>query len=72
MAEYWVYENWVHKRARLHRGECSYCNHGRGHQGSKSKQNGEWLGPFADRRTAFGLMERLRREDKGPCPTCAP
>jgi hypothetical protein len=27
---FYVYENWTHDRARLHRGECGYCNDGSG------------------------------------------
>lgn len=72
MTSFWVYENWVHKRARVHRAECSYCNNGHGHQGSRSKTNGEWHGPISDRAKAFDLMIRLRREDSGGCPTCSP
>ena len=26
---FYVYENWTHDRARVHKGECPYCNHGR-------------------------------------------
>jgi hypothetical protein len=29
MAEYYVYENWTHDRARIHKGDCGYCNDGR-------------------------------------------
>ena len=28
--EYWVYENWTVKKARIHEGPCPYCNHGQG------------------------------------------
>lgn len=72
MAKYYVYENWIHKRARVHLGDCSYCNHGRGHQGTKSREHGEWHGPFDERSVAFGFMHKLRREDSRGCPTCAP
>ncbi len=29
---FYVYENWTHNRARIHRGTCGYCNNGQGTQ----------------------------------------
>ena len=72
MKEYWVYENWTHKRARVHLAECSYCNHGRGMQASHSGRNDKWHGPFSDRALAFNLAETLRQEDTKGCASCAP
>jgi HTH-type transcriptional regulator/antitoxin HigA len=70
--EYWVYQNWTHDRARVHRGACSFCNHGRGIHGKSSDRNGEWTGPFADSAAAFAAMRRLGRTDSRACATCAP
>jgi len=72
MDEYWVYQNWTHNRARVHRGACSFCNHGRGVHGKTSDRNGEWTGPFTDRASAFAAMNRLHRTDSRACATCAP
>jgi hypothetical protein len=72
MDEYWVYQNWTHDRARVHRGVCSFCTHGRGVHGKTSDRNGEWTGPFSDRAAAFAAMNRLRRADSRACATCGP
>ena len=55
MPEYWVYENWTHKRTRVHLAECGHCNHGRGTQASHSGRNSKWHGPFSDRAMAFNV-----------------
>ncbi len=59
--DYWVYENWRadgHK-ARVHLGDCPFCNHGRGIHPLASDDNGRWHGPFATlgqaRQAASGL-----------------
>jgi HTH-type transcriptional regulator / antitoxin HigA len=72
MDEYWVYQNWTHDRARVHRAVCSFCNHGQGIHGKSSDRNGEWRGPFTDRDAAFAAMSRLHRADSRACTTCAP
>jgi HTH-type transcriptional regulator / antitoxin HigA len=72
MEEYWVYQNWTHDRARVHRAACSYCNHGRGVHGSALDRNGEWKGPFTDRAAAFAAMNRVGRTDSRACQRCAP
>lgn len=46
---FWVYENWRARghKAVLHRGQCLFCNDGRGLSGQgTSPDNGRWLGPF--------------------------
>jgi hypothetical protein len=72
MSNFWVYENWTHKRARVHRGDCSYCNDGHGTQPSDSGRNGKWHGPFSDRASAFATAERLKEADTKACYTCGP
>lgn len=44
----WVYENWVAEghKARIHRGDCPYCNNGHGIHPGAGNKNGRWLGPF--------------------------
>lgn len=67
---FYVYENWTHKRARLHRSDCSHCNDGRGTQASSGTANGRWLGPFETRQAAEQKLSRLPYADKGACAVC--
>jgi hypothetical protein len=71
MSRYFVYENWTHERARIHKSECGYCNDGRGTQAGSSNRNGKWHGPY-DREGAFNAAKRLDRGDTKSCPNCAP
>ena len=43
---FWVYENKISKRARIHLSTCRYCNDGQGVGGDKSNDDDEWHGPF--------------------------
>jgi len=46
--EFYVYENWTNTFAKVHRGDCPFCNDGRGFQGRGSRTpSGQWLGPFS-------------------------
>ena len=72
MSEYWVYENWTVKRARVHLAGCGNCNHGRGKQQTDSGRNGRWYGPFADRDAAFRRMEHTSQPDRRACGYCSP
>jgi hypothetical protein len=72
VAVYWVYENWTNKRVRIHRGACSYCNHGYGCQSEDSGRNGMWHGPFSDRAEAFDVAKKLDQLDTKPCAVCSP
>jgi hypothetical protein len=67
---WWVYENWTHRRARIHRGECGHCNHGHGAQVGASIKNGRWIGPFADRSKAAAAADRLKHRDTSTCAAC--
>lgn len=69
---YWVYENWLHNYASIHRGSCSYCNDGRGMHAGSSKDNGEWHGPFATADEAWARAERTGREEVKRCGHCSP
>jgi hypothetical protein len=71
MARHYVHENWTHDRARIHKGECGYCNDGRGTHAGSSPRNGKWHGPL-EREDAFRLATRLKRADTKACPICAP
>jgi hypothetical protein len=45
---YYTYENWHARgdRARVHVGECKFCNHGKGLSGGTDPARGKWHGPF--------------------------
>lgn len=68
---YWVYDNRVHKYARIHRADCSSCNEGAGMHADAADIAGEWLGPFADVHGAQLSAERTGRA-VSRCQTCAP
>jgi hypothetical protein len=69
---YWVYENWRHKRARVHVAECSKCNDGKGMRGTNDSNSGRWVGRFDDRESAFAEMQRIDQPDHGGCQLCNP
>jgi hypothetical protein len=69
IGSFYVYENWIHKRARLHRAECPYCNAGRGTQGATEERTGRWYS-HGNLEEARAQLERLRYEDKRECGTC--
>ncbi len=71
MNSYYVYQNWRRSRGRIHRAECSYCNHGKGFQSTDSGQNGKWHA-FDNRDRAFAAAKALRLEDMKPSASCAP
>lgn len=71
-ARYFVYENWVHDRARVHLAHCGYCQDGRGVHGSSSTHHGRWHGPYADRDSAFRAASTMGRNDTRACPNCNP
>ena len=68
--EYWDYENWTRQRARIHQGNCRYCNYGRGWQPKDSGRNGKWHGPFETRQLAFNHMKAMAYRDMSDCAVC--
>ncbi len=70
-AGFWVYENDPRDRARVHRADCGFCNHGKG-KGGRGKSNGRWHGPFATIKAACDKMRELDRKDSGECGYCKP
>jgi hypothetical protein len=60
MSNFYVYENWTHDHARIHRVECAYCNDGHGMHSGASLRNGKWHGPY-DRDIAFRVAGSLSR-----------
>lgn len=66
---YWVYRNWIHQRARLHKAACSYCNNGIGAQGSSAAVTGEWK-PFPSEADAKAFLATTKYEDSKLCAVC--
>jgi hypothetical protein len=69
VAAYWVYRNWIHHRARLHRATCGYCNHGAGAQGVTGSVTGEWK-PFVTRAEGELYLASIGYVDARICGTC--
>ncbi|MFQ6076770.1 MAG: hypothetical protein ACE5Z5_11655 [Candidatus Bathyarchaeia archaeon] len=64
MGDWWVYENWMVNRVRVHRGECSFCKHGKGiHPNKVEGQHMKWYGPYLTRDEAWAVAQRLGRND---------
>jgi len=72
MSGFYVYESWTHKRVRVHRGECGYCNNGRGTQASHSGKNDAWHGAYQTSKEAFKIAARLNQSDTKGCASCSP
>ena len=70
--EFWVYENDPANRARVHWGDCGFCNHGGGIDGRGNPKNGRWHGPFATIKEACDKMRGLKKKDSGGCGICKP
>ena len=71
MNTYYVYENWHRSRGRIHKADCSFCNHGKGTQGEDTGRNGTWHG-FPSRASAFASAEKMNVKDMKACAVCAP
>ena len=68
---YWVYENWTHDKAIIHRDSCAYCNNGRGIHGVSSGANDEWHGPYELRDDAEAKANATGRTEVRGCKSCA-
>jgi hypothetical protein len=71
---YYVYENWQagpHK-ARIHAGDCVFCNNGMGTAGGSADPNhGKWHGPFQTRTQARANAASLKGViDSRDCHAC--
>lgn len=67
---YWVYENAVHKKARIHTAACSFCESGRGIHGGGKTVSGNWYGPFPDFAAANSAADQTRQRDVRACNLC--
>ncbi len=70
---FWVYENKIRNRARIHTSDCRYCNDGKGVGGAPDNTDAdEWHGPFKTFATADKKAVGLGRKDTAPCGACKP
>lgn len=59
---YWVYENWMVNKARIHFGSCSFCKEGKGTNKQKEEDlHGTWHGPFDSYQAAHKLAKSTGR-----------
>ena len=65
---FWIYENWVHKYARVHHANCAYCNDGAGNHDASESHAGQWMGPFE----RFGDAVTASKYGATPCGHCVP
>ena len=68
--DYWLYVDDVENSARIHKGSCSWCNHGAGVKKSRLPDN-RWLGPFilAD---AVKEAKHIGKRHTAGCGWCLP
>ncbi len=69
---YWIYENTLHKTARIHSGECSFCRDGRGVHSVANSRVGSWLGPIPTLAEAMIIATSLKHMDTRNCRLCLP
>ena len=70
--DFWVYEHFSNKRARIHAGDCRYCNHGKGVGGDQTNDDDKWHGPFATFAEAEKTARSLKQKDTRACGVCKP
>ncbi len=69
---YWVYENRVLDKTRIHLGSCPYCQDGRGIHGGGDRASGSWTGPLPTMEVAQQAAARSARRDNRNCLQCLP
>ena len=67
---YFVYEKTIHKKCRIHRPDCSFCNDGRGVHGGGKTASGEWSGPYQDLAIAEAFANSRGQPDTRACGMC--
>lgn len=70
MENYYVYDNWTNKYAKVHKANCGYCNEGKGFHKDTSDTNGQWLGSFKDRQEAELEAQKTKRRTISNCLRC--
>jgi hypothetical protein len=68
---YYVFENRVLDRSRVHRAECGHCSCCAADRSSDAERVSQWHGPF-DRDEAFAHALQLNRQDFRACAVCNP
>jgi hypothetical protein len=70
---YFVYENWVAEghKTKIHFGDCSFCNSGKGMHQTENESNGRWLGPFTNFQEAINAATETGGR-VSHCKHCAP
>ena len=70
---FWVYENKIRNRSRIHIADCRYCNDGAGIGGqADNTEADEWHGPFKSFDEADAKSTTLDKKDAAPCGACKP
>jgi hypothetical protein len=67
---YWVYENAVVQKARVHRDDCSFCQSGRGIHGGGTRRSGRWFGPYSHLSQANEVAKSRKQPDTRACGVC--
>ena len=67
---YWVYEDKVGSRARVHKEACRYCKGP--NSGDINTHEKEWHGPYASRDEAFRMAQATGRREVVGCRVCRP
>ena len=69
--EYYIYVNWTHDYAGVHRADCGVCNFGKGTHTNKTVSNGIWIGPLSNKEEADFVASKLRRKTITKCSRCS-
>lgn len=71
--KYWVYENWTHDKALVHKEDCRFCRYGKGlHDFVASGENDIWHGPFNVYVDAMDVARKTRLGTVRACGICKP
>lgn len=66
---FYVYEDTINRRIRVHVGSCTYCKEGNGMNATRLSEN-RWHGPFATLEEAQVLAQSLKRKNTRTCLSC--
>lgn len=66
---YYVYEDDMTDRVRVHTGDCGQCNEGKGKKPSRQPSN-RWHGPFDTLTEAEAFAKTLHKKNTGNCGNC--
>ena len=69
---FWVYEDWKAgpHMARIHRGNCAFCNDGKGEVSADQLKDAKWHGPFdsiGQATIALVKLEGVIERSECPC-----